>query len=71
MDNTEKKPRVLIIDDDASHRRLAQVIFERGGFEATIVSEGSEGVHLADVFRLGRDFLQFGDHLAPDAWPTP
>jgi DNA-binding response OmpR family regulator len=41
------KSTVLIIDDDASHRRLAQMIFERGGFEVSIATEGSEGVRQA------------------------
>jgi DNA-binding response OmpR family regulator len=47
MDNTALKPKVLIIDDDESHRRLAQVVFERGGFEVAIAHEGSEGLRQA------------------------
>jgi DNA-binding response OmpR family regulator len=49
MDTTVSKPRVLIIDDDASHRRLAQVVFERGGFEVSIADDGSEGVRQAII----------------------
>jgi DNA-binding response OmpR family regulator len=41
------KPKVLIIDDDATHRRLAQVIFERNGFDVSIAHDGSEGVRQA------------------------
>ena len=47
MEETEKKPRVLIIDDDPTLRRLVQVTFERGGFEISAASEGSEGVRQA------------------------
>jgi len=47
MDNTDLKPKVLIIDDDPSYRRLAQVAFERGRFEVAIANDGSEGVRQA------------------------
>jgi DNA-binding response OmpR family regulator len=47
MDNTTLKPTVLIIDDDQSHRRLAQRVFEYGGFEVSIAQEGSEGFRQA------------------------
>ena len=47
MDSTAIKPKVLIIDDDPSHRRLAQVVFERGGFEVSIANDGSDGVRQA------------------------
>ena len=47
MDAASPKPRVLIIDDDPSLRRLMQVLFEREGFEVTLAREGSEGVQLA------------------------
>ena len=38
------KPKVLIIDDDPTLRRLVQVVFERDGFDVSLASEGSEGV---------------------------
>ena len=47
MDNITAKPKALIIDDDPSHRRLAQVTFERGGFDVAIATDGSEGVRQA------------------------
>ena len=47
MDANAPKPRVLIIDDDPSLRRLVQVVFERDGFDVSLASEGSEGVRLA------------------------
>jgi DNA-binding response OmpR family regulator len=47
MDAKGKKLKALIIDDDPSHRRLAQVLFERGGFEVFLAQEGSDGVHQA------------------------
>jgi two-component system response regulator MtrA len=47
MNETASKPRALIIDDDPSLQRLVQVVFERDGFDVTIASEGSQGVHLA------------------------
>ncbi|MGD0590843.1 MAG: response regulator [Bacteroidota bacterium] len=48
MDTTAAlKPKALIIDDDGSHRRLAQVIFERNGFDVSIAHDGSEGVRQA------------------------
>jgi DNA-binding response OmpR family regulator len=47
MDATAVKPKALVIDDDPTLRRLVQVIFEREGFDVTVASEGSEGVHKA------------------------
>ena len=47
MNSSGFKFHVLIIDDDASHRRLAQVVFERAGFEVTTAQEGGEGIHQA------------------------
>ena len=47
MDVNTLKPRVLIIDDDPTLRRLEQVVFERDGFEVSLASDGSEGVRLA------------------------
>jgi two-component system phosphate regulon response regulator PhoB len=47
MDTAAPKRKALIIDDDASHRRLAQVVFERDGFEVSIAHDGSEGVRQA------------------------
>ena len=47
MDVNTLKPRVLIIDDDPTLRRLEQVVFERDGFEVSLASDGSEGLRLA------------------------
>jgi two-component system, OmpR family, response regulator MtrA len=47
MDATTQKPRVLIIDDEPTLRRLVQVVFEREGFDVTMASDGSEGIQLA------------------------
>ena len=47
MDTIAPKPKVLIIDDDPTLRRLVQVVFEREGFDTALASEGSEGVRLA------------------------
>jgi DNA-binding response OmpR family regulator len=47
MDANVQKPKVLIIDDDPTLRRLVQVVFERDGFDVSLASEGSEGVRLA------------------------
>ena len=47
MDASVQKPKVLIIDDDPTLRRLVQVVFERDGFDVSLASEGSEGVRLA------------------------
>jgi two-component system response regulator MtrA len=44
---TTPKPKVLIIDDDPSLRRLVQVVFDRDGFDTFLANEGSEGVRLA------------------------
>ena len=49
MNTTEQKPTVLIIDDDDSHRRLAQVIFEKNGFDVSVANDGSEGIRQALV----------------------
>ena len=47
MDTAAKKPKVLIIDDSPTIRRIVQRVFEREGFEVSFASEGSEGVRLA------------------------
>ena len=47
MDAIAPKPKVLIVDNDPTLRRLLQIVFEREGFEVTLASEGSEGLHLA------------------------
>ena len=47
MDTTAQKPRVLIIDDSPTIRRIVQSVFEREGFEVSFASEGGEGVRLA------------------------
>ncbi|MGD0037345.1 MAG: response regulator [Bacteroidota bacterium] len=47
MDAVSQKPKVLIIDNDSTLRRLLQIVFEREGFDVSLASEGSEGVHLA------------------------
>ena len=44
---TTAPPKVLIIDDDPSLRRLVQVVFDRDGFETFLANEGSEGIRLA------------------------
>ena len=47
MTATAPRPKVLIIDDDPSLRRLVQVVFDRDGFETFLANEGSEGIRLA------------------------
>jgi len=47
MDTAAQKPRVLIIDDSPTIRRIVQSVFEREGFEVSFASEGGEGVRLA------------------------
>jgi len=47
MDIPAPKPTVLIIDDDATLRRLVQVVFERSGFNTFLASDGSDGVRMA------------------------
>ncbi len=47
MQSTNQKLKALIIDDDPSLRRLAQVSLERNGFLTSTASEGSEGVRQA------------------------
>jgi DNA-binding response OmpR family regulator len=47
MDIPAPKPTVLIIDDDATLRRLVQVVFERNGFNTFLASDGSDGVRMA------------------------
>ena len=47
MDTTAQKPRVLIIDDSPTIRRIVQSVFVREGFEVSFASEGGEGVRLA------------------------
>ena len=47
MDITAPKPKVLIIDDSPTIRRIVQSTFEREGFDVSFASDGSEGVRLA------------------------
>jgi DNA-binding response OmpR family regulator len=47
MDTTAKKPKVLIIDDSPTIRRIVQSVFEHEGFEVSFASDGGEGVRLA------------------------
>jgi DNA-binding response OmpR family regulator len=47
MDATVQKPTVLVIDNDSTLRRLLQIVFEREGFDVSLASDGSEGVHKA------------------------
>jgi twitching motility two-component system response regulator PilH len=47
METATQKPKVLIIDDDGSHRRLAQTIFERNGFDVSVAQDGAEGIQRA------------------------
>ena len=47
MDTTAPKPKVLIIDDSPTIRRIIQSVFERAGFEVSFASEGSDGVRIA------------------------
>ena len=47
MDTTAPKPKVLIIDDSPTIRRIVQSTFEHEGFEVPFASDGSEGVRLA------------------------
>jgi len=47
MDTTAQKPKVLIIDDSPTIRRIVQSVFERAGFEVSFASEGSDGVRIA------------------------
>jgi DNA-binding response OmpR family regulator len=47
MDTTQPKPKVLIVDDSSTIRLIVKGAFERGGFDVSFASEGSEGVRLA------------------------
>ncbi len=47
MSVSTPKPKVLIIDDNETQRRLARTVFEHNGFEAATAEDGSEGVRLA------------------------
>ena len=47
MEQIAPKPKVLVIDDEPTIRRVVQVAFERDGFDVSLASEGSEGIHLA------------------------
>jgi len=47
MDTTTPKPKVLIIDDSPTIRRIVQSAFESKGFDVSFASDGSEGVHAA------------------------
>ena len=47
MDTTSTKPKVLIIDDSPTIRRIVQDVFELEGFDVFFANDGSEGVRLA------------------------
>jgi two-component system alkaline phosphatase synthesis response regulator PhoP len=49
MDTTESKPRVLIIDDDASLRLFIKILFVNNGFDVSLAENGHEGIRLASM----------------------
>jgi DNA-binding response OmpR family regulator len=49
MDTTESKPRVLIIDDDASLRLFIKILFVNNGFDVSLAENGTEGIQLASM----------------------
>jgi DNA-binding response OmpR family regulator len=47
MEKAVPKLKALVIDDDPSLRRLAQISLQKGGFEVSVATEGSEGIRQA------------------------
>lgn len=39
-----KKPRVLVLDDDASVRRLVSLVLKRAGFKVETVTKGNDAI---------------------------
>ena len=49
MPNAKSQHAVLMIDDEASARKLAKLLLEREGYEVLTASNGEEGLILAKV----------------------
>lgn len=76
-DSDAPAPVVLVVDDDATIRRLLQITLETEGFEVTTAGDGVEGLRMAqedprpdlvllDIMMPGMDGLQVCHTLKSD-----
>ena len=76
-DSDTPAPVVLVVDDDATIRRLLQITLETEGFEVTTAGDGIEGLRMAqqepkpdlvllDIMMPGMDGLQVCHTLKND-----
>jgi CheY-like chemotaxis protein len=68
---SERRPRLLVIDDDADIRDIVVLLFEHRGFDVDAVSDGIHAVQLAkdyDVILLDLNMPVFDGERLADYW---
>ena len=71
MTASKRRPRLLIIDDDADIRDVVVVLFEQRGFDVDAVADGIDAVQLAkdyDVILLDLNMPVFDGERLADYW---
>jgi len=66
-----RRPRMLVIDDDADIRDIVVLLFEHRGFEVDALADGIHAVHLAndyDVILLDLNMPVFDGQRLADYW---
>jgi CheY-like chemotaxis protein len=68
---SERRPRLLVIDDDADIREIVVLLFEDRGFDVDAVADGIDAVQLAkdyDVILLDLNMPVFDGERLADYW---
>ena len=67
----KRRPRLLVIDDDADIRDVVMVLFEEQGYDVDAVADGIEAVQLSkdyDVILLDLNMPVFDGERLADYW---
>jgi CheY-like chemotaxis protein len=67
----ERRPRLLVIDDDADIRDIVVVLFEHHGYDVDAVADGIDAVQLSkdyDVILLDLNMPVFDGERLADYW---
>jgi CheY-like chemotaxis protein len=68
---SERRPRLLVIDDDADIRDVVVLLFEHRGFDVDALADGIDAVQLAkdyDVILLDLNMPVFDGERLADYW---
>ena len=68
---SERRPSLLVIDDDADIREIVLLLFEQRGFDVDAVADGIDAVQLArdyDVILLDLNMPVFDGERLADYW---